>query len=170
MGRCPSCHVEMHEKLVYLSLHATEFGVRCAGPGQVVKVTLPWCPGCEDEPEETGCLHRPMFPGTESLPTEPLRCDFCLATDVLLTCDVRASYYISADVGDGRTLVDEGIWGACSECGLLIQEEKWEELMDRGVLGTLAMHAEIPNNARVRSALKERSRMVMRAVFGERFK
>lgn len=45
-------------KLVHLSVHASEFE-QCGGPGKVWNVTIPWCPDCEQEPEERGCIHMP---------------------------------------------------------------------------------------------------------------
>jgi len=55
---CAKCGAPPKLTLVYLSLHISEFE-SCAGPGRVWEVFLPWCPQCEPEPEQYGCVHMP---------------------------------------------------------------------------------------------------------------
>lgn len=62
---CRSCGAANEHREVYVSLHASEFGI-CAGPGAVLRIMLPYCPKCEREDTRTvfaneirGCIHAP---------------------------------------------------------------------------------------------------------------
>jgi len=59
---CRHCDEPIAERIVYLSIHDSRFEA-CAGPGQVLKVVLPYCPSCE-ELDRAGCLHIPLTEGT----------------------------------------------------------------------------------------------------------
>lgn len=53
---CPRCGGNLAVVLAYISIHLLEFDF-CAGAGNVVRVPVPYCPVCEDEPEQYGCIH-----------------------------------------------------------------------------------------------------------------
>jgi hypothetical protein len=53
---CIQCRSRILERTAYLSIHDSPFG-NCGGRGQVLKVSLPFCPECEAPPELYGCLH-----------------------------------------------------------------------------------------------------------------
>jgi hypothetical protein len=57
--KCVRCHGVPMTKLVYFSLHTEEFGDHCAGPGEVIRLLVPYCLACGDgEPADRGCIHR----------------------------------------------------------------------------------------------------------------
>jgi len=62
-GRCLLCDRIMQLATVYVSVHATEFGNTCAGQGRCYPYLIPYCPNCELQPKEKGCIHVPMFAG-----------------------------------------------------------------------------------------------------------
>jgi hypothetical protein len=166
-GRCPKCFTPMREEQVYLSLHALEFGIQCAGMGRVWRTSIPWCPACEQQPQQSGCVHMKMYPSTEELPIVPLRCDFCqLITNNLK--DYTAEQFLTARLEDGRELIDEGIWGACVRCAFLIDNELWVDLVKRGVDATLLDHPEIHDTPKNREVMMLKSWEIVRAVFGEK--
>ena len=52
------CGTMIRTKTVYVSVHNSPFpDSPCAGSGQCVVVEIPYCPVCESEPDERGCLH-----------------------------------------------------------------------------------------------------------------
>lgn len=69
-----------------------------------------------------------------------MNCDFCIQKKPIVR-EYEAVAHIIGTFDDGRKFVDQdGIWCACSECDNLIQNEKWGELVDRGLAGALASH------------------------------
>jgi hypothetical protein len=59
---CGTCGTPISEKLAYLSIHSIDiFPDMCAGAGKVLNAMIPYCPKCEPEPEERGCIHMPML-------------------------------------------------------------------------------------------------------------
>lgn len=54
--RCLRCHSFIMERTVWLSIHDGPFD-DCSGSGQVLKVYLPACSGCEPASRLYGCLH-----------------------------------------------------------------------------------------------------------------
>src|SRR5262249_2058395 len=55
---CNSCSNILEWRKCFISLHASEFP-NCTGPGPVDRVPLPYCPQCEPQPENQGCVHMP---------------------------------------------------------------------------------------------------------------
>jgi hypothetical protein len=59
---CGTCGTAIAEKMAYLSIHSSDvFHELCTGVGRVLRVMIPYCPKCESEPEERGCIHEPML-------------------------------------------------------------------------------------------------------------
>lgn len=59
---CKTCGGEIQQTTGYASIHSTEFGDECAGPGEVIKFPLPYCPKCEGEPKSIStCIHVSIF-------------------------------------------------------------------------------------------------------------
>ena len=56
-GQCLICREFTEIQLVYFSLHNDLFDDLCAGEGQVWRLSILYCPKCEDVPEEQGCIH-----------------------------------------------------------------------------------------------------------------
>ena len=55
---CRQCESIIRKVYCYVSIHDKRFGRECAGSGQVVKVSLPYCPVCEGVPKKTSsCIH-----------------------------------------------------------------------------------------------------------------
>ena len=59
---CRKCGGNVEIVVAYMSLHDLRFGVACVGSGKVVRLAIPFCPRCEGQPAEQGCIHEP--PGT----------------------------------------------------------------------------------------------------------
>jgi hypothetical protein len=59
---CRKCGGNVEIVVAYMSLHDLRFGLACAGAGKVVRLAIPFCPRCEAQPAEQGCIHEP--PGT----------------------------------------------------------------------------------------------------------
>lgn len=57
--KCNACGEGIRSVTTYITLHLQVFST-CAGPGQVVKVDLPYCPKCEPTPDTFGCVHLPL--------------------------------------------------------------------------------------------------------------
>jgi hypothetical protein len=55
---CTACMNDIRVVLCSISLHAEEFD-KCAGPGTVVQMLIPYCIVCERPPEVYGCVHMP---------------------------------------------------------------------------------------------------------------
>jgi hypothetical protein len=54
---CKACGTAIVHVRAALSIHNSVAG-DCAGPDQRVWTTfVPYCPGCEEKPENQGCLH-----------------------------------------------------------------------------------------------------------------
>ena len=53
---CRSCSARIILERVFLSIHDTRFEGSHAGEGLVWNVYIPFCPTCEDRPQD-GCLH-----------------------------------------------------------------------------------------------------------------
>jgi hypothetical protein len=53
-----SCQSPMDWKKVFISIHSQDLP-GCDGNGQVVEMGIPYCPKCEKEPAEEGCIHLP---------------------------------------------------------------------------------------------------------------
>jgi|HubBroStandDraft_1064217.scaffolds.fasta_scaffold142217_2 hypothetical protein len=53
---CVRCTTPIEIIGAYLSIHDKRFD-HCAGPGHVVRLVVPYCPRCEEQPEARGCLH-----------------------------------------------------------------------------------------------------------------
>ena len=56
---CKSCSAQILAVETYITLHIKEWD-GCAGPGRVGKAQVPYCPDCEQKPEEFGCVHLPL--------------------------------------------------------------------------------------------------------------
>jgi hypothetical protein len=56
---CRRCGENVEIVVAYMSLHDLRFGVACAESGKVVRLTIPFCPRCEAQPSEQGCIHEP---------------------------------------------------------------------------------------------------------------
>jgi len=59
---CRKCGGNVEIVVAHMSLHDLRFGVACVGSGKVVRLAIPFCPRCEGQPAEQGCIHEP--PGT----------------------------------------------------------------------------------------------------------
>ncbi|MCL5016512.1 MAG: hypothetical protein M1312_02810 [Patescibacteria group bacterium] len=58
---CKKTGVQVNQTTLLASVHIAEFGDQHAGVGKVVRIALPYCPICEDEPlSPTTCVHVPM--------------------------------------------------------------------------------------------------------------
>ena len=55
-GRCQRCHSEIQVRSPVVSLHYLDFA-GCGGVGDVLTLPVFYCPYCEGEPAESGCLH-----------------------------------------------------------------------------------------------------------------
>ncbi len=53
---CAHCNSLLRGLHTYISEHDSMWST-CAGSGQVRRILVPYCPNCESEPEEHGCLH-----------------------------------------------------------------------------------------------------------------
>lgn len=69
---------------------------------------------------------------------EEMICDFCSAREPLVR-DVKALQPIAGHLPGGTPLQDSGIWGACADCAELIDAKDWQGLVERGVVGVLAI-------------------------------
>ena len=85
------------------------------------------------------CLDKPMEGETAMLNNHDNEnssegiCDFCSSPDLFygyLACDFTAAEVVVPHVG-AFVLNSLGAWLACRECTCLIEDEKWEELLDR---------------------------------------
>ena len=56
---CRKCGGNVEIVVAYMSLHDLRFGVACAGSGKGVRLAIPFCPRCEAQPAEQGCIHEP---------------------------------------------------------------------------------------------------------------
>jgi hypothetical protein len=165
-GCCPRCGARFSHKEVYLSRHALEMGVQCAGQGKVWRLAIPWCPRCECEPDTYGCIHEKMFGNSEEFSRSPLRCDFCMRPGAHVAARIVAKNFIKAELPDGRDFVDAGEWAACADCHRLIQERKFAALVEVGLQGTLAMHPDIPRTPANLATIRGKCRAVYAGVFG----
>lgn len=66
---CRSCGRALTTATVCVSIHASKFGNICAGSGEVVEMAIPYCPRCEEPPQESTCIHKRLFA------SEPLELD-----------------------------------------------------------------------------------------------
>lgn len=55
LRRC-KCGAVLRAVLVYFSIHDSPYKI-CAGSGRVARIPVPYCPYCEAEPDQYGCLH-----------------------------------------------------------------------------------------------------------------
>ena len=53
---CGTCGSEIQGMPASISVHDSPVG-GCAGFGEVKVVQIPYCPKCEDEPRQSGCVH-----------------------------------------------------------------------------------------------------------------
>ena len=56
---CRKCGGNVEVVGAYMSLHDPGFADACAGSGKVVRLAIPFCPRCEAQPAEQGCIHEP---------------------------------------------------------------------------------------------------------------
>ena len=56
LQRCKECGVVIEIVPAFISMHDARFET-CAGPGTVMRLAIPYCPKCEDKPENYGCVH-----------------------------------------------------------------------------------------------------------------
>jgi hypothetical protein len=154
MNRCPHCEGPFNSKLVHLSLHVMELS-NCDDPAPVLRRELPWCPKCETEPFNTGCVHveaaimATLKPGIKVLGEDVPRCDFCLravdSVDQLKTyeIDLRDQTEVIAKLSDQLELLDSSGWGACEKCAALIDAKKLSDLVERCVTGFVELYPEL---------------------------
>ena len=61
---CPVCRSWIRFVGAYLSIHDARLE-NCAGYGKVLRLVVPYCPQCETQPSDRGCLHElPIGPST----------------------------------------------------------------------------------------------------------
>jgi hypothetical protein len=53
---CPKCSQPLEFVSAWLSIHDARFP-ECAGWGKVCRAVIPYCPRCEEKPDDRGCLH-----------------------------------------------------------------------------------------------------------------
>lgn len=164
--RCRSCKTQIELLPAYVSIHAVEFGVLCAGEGKVLRLAIPFCPRCEVKPSERGCIHEPMNPSSREMPRDPRRCDFCMTPGAPLAATYRAKTFMTGWMPSGDQLVDAGEWGACPSCAALVKQKNFAALVEVGVAGTLKMHPEIPRTIPNVAAIRHQAKIVYTAVFG----
>jgi hypothetical protein len=176
---CPRCNGLFNSKTVQLSLHVFELP-NCVGPGAVIKRELPWCPKCETEPFDVGCLHlelavMAMLKPSINLPGEDItRCDFCLkavaSIDQLKICEVELGHETAAlaALREQLRMLASGAWGACGECAALIEAKKLTELVERCLTGFMKLYSELPPNAV--EPLRTRITVTCILLFGNRFR
>jgi hypothetical protein len=175
---CPRCSGPFKSKRVHLSLHLLELP-NCAGPGVVIRRELPWCPKCESEPFDAGCLHvelavmAALKPGIH-LPGEGVtRCDFCLkaveSVDRLKIYEVELDHETGelADVRNQLMMLDSSAWGACGECAALIDAKKFSDLVERCLTGFMKLYPELTPAAG--EPLRNRITVTCLLLFGNRF-
>lgn len=62
---CRTCARPIDTVVAYMTIHDTRFEPECAGSGRVIKMLIPFCPECEERPDERGCVHVRPF-GSEA--------------------------------------------------------------------------------------------------------
>jgi hypothetical protein len=176
---CPRCSGPFSSKPVHLSLHLFELP-NCAGSGASIKRELPWCPKCETEPFDAGCLHvelgvMAMLKPSIGLPGEGVtRCDFCLK--VVDSVDRLKIYEVElgpetrelADLRKQLRMLSSGAWGACGECAELIDAQKLSDLVERCLTGFMHVYPELPPNTA--EPLRTRITVTCLLLFGNRFR
>lgn len=97
-----------------------------------------------------------------------LICDFCEGKSPIVR-DIVATSRMSGYLEDGRPVVDGDLrWGACAECSLLIEQENWEKLIERGIDGAERTFAAF--GIRERAAVRQSIVGVWKLVFGDLFR
>jgi hypothetical protein len=56
---CRKCGGNLEIVGAHMSLHDPRFADACVGSGKVVRLAIPFCPRCEAQPAEQGCIHEP---------------------------------------------------------------------------------------------------------------
>ncbi len=90
--------------------------------------------------DEAG-VSAPAGPYSGEVAEEPI-CDFCSSPDLFyayLAADFTAAEVVIPNAGT-FALNSLGAWLACRECTDLIEEEKWEELLDRSFRSFRELH------------------------------
>jgi len=54
---CNRCQAPLHALNTRVSLHDARFGDDCAGDGETIAVSLPYCKNCDELPTIGGCIH-----------------------------------------------------------------------------------------------------------------
>ena len=52
---CSQCGACIKWEVAFISAH--RIAEECVGTGTIVKVDIPYCPGCEEKPYVRGCFH-----------------------------------------------------------------------------------------------------------------
>ncbi len=53
---CVKCGARIKVQPAQIEIHEAWHGL-CKGNGEVFEAGVPYCPGCEEPPAETGCVH-----------------------------------------------------------------------------------------------------------------
>lgn len=86
-----------------------------------------------------------------------------------LVRDVRAVAKLTGRFDDGREFVDKDqLWAACEDCVRLIDGQKWEELLERGLDGAFAGYAAF--EVEPRESARKKLIFIYMSVFGKAFK
>lgn len=107
---------------------------------------------------------------TEDLLTQAgakMRCDFCMTLDAEQLIPHQAESAISV-TKYGVITRDDGVFVACHECEALIQAGAWDAILERALVGTLALNTEIADTTFNRAELKRRFIHLLKGVFGDR--
>jgi hypothetical protein len=94
---------------------------------------------------------------------EELMCDFCSAREPLVR-DVHAKARITVGYKSGAEILDSGVWGACAECARLIDAQDWQGIIERAVVGSMALDPDL--TAEWQTEYRKRLRISIEAVFG----
>jgi len=54
---CIRCKAALQAVHTRVSEHYREFGDGCAGGGETIRVSLPYCANCDERPTIGGCIH-----------------------------------------------------------------------------------------------------------------
>lgn len=92
-----------------------------------------------------------------------LICDFCAAREPLVR-DIHAKNEIVTGYTSGAAVLDSGTWGACAECAALIDARDRQGLIERAVVGTMALDPNL--SPEWEREYRERLRLMLTAVFG----
>ena len=57
---CKECDVQILFVKAHIDVHVRAADQSCKGPGMTGAAQIPYCPRCEERPNEIGCIHVPI--------------------------------------------------------------------------------------------------------------